>query len=455
MHARVVAGGAAVISSAVLAASIVDPRAVTDDAPGSLVATQTAAALVAGLVAVAAYARFRVRRRVFDALLALALTLPAAASVCYAVVPLARDGAVSSDAAWAATATRLAAAVLLLAVTRVPAQWVTAIRRPHVHAVALTALATATLAAASAGARHLPRVDLGTPERRVWEAAPALAAVLLVTAAAGAFAAAGFLRRQAAEPDDELFGWIAVASFLAAGADATAAGTFVASYSSDVSAADLLRLLSSVALLAGVAREIARLWRADQAIVVAAERRRIARDLHDGLAQELAYIVSATRRLARGGATDLWDVCWAAESALDESRLAIAALSRDPREPLDVSIIFAAEEVAGRTGTRVTFELEEVEVPSDVREALLRITREAVTNAVRHGAATRVHVRLSTRDGVRLRVSDNGRGFDVSEPRPSGSRGISGMSERAEALGGAVSILPGRPSGTDVEVVLP
>ena len=84
-----------------------------------------------------------------------------------------------------------------------------------------------------------------------------------------------------------------------------------------------------------------------------------------------------------------------------------------------------------------------------------RMLREAVANAVRHGGARSVSVRLRADDGVWLRVTDNGCGFDVSDRRPRSSYGLIGMQERTESLGGEVRLSsePGR--GTSVEVVLP
>jgi signal transduction histidine kinase len=88
-------------------------------------------------------------------------------------------------------------------------------------------------------------------------------------------------------------------------------------------------------------------------------------------------------------------------------------------------------------------------------EALTRILREAVTNAVRHGGAPTVSVLLRDVDGILLRVTDEGRGFDASEPPSDAHFGLTSMRERTEALGGEfkLSSQPGR--GTSIEVLLP
>jgi len=96
-----------------------------------------------------------------------------------------------------------------------------------------------------------------------------------------------------------------------------------------------------------------------------------------------------------------------------------------------------------------------VAVPPAWEEALPRILREAVANAVRHGRAQTVTVHLRDADGIWLRVTDDGTGFDVTDVRSDTSFGLIGMKERAEALGGdfKLSSEPGR--GTSVEVLLP
>jgi signal transduction histidine kinase len=172
----------------------------------------------------------------------------------------------------------------------------------------------------------------------------------------------------------------------------------------------------------------------------------MARDLHDGLAQELAYIASETEGR----------VAAAAERALDESRRAIAALTRPVDEPLEIALAQAAEEVAQRVGTRTLLELAHIAgCSAEVREALIRVVREAVTNAGRHGRAERVLVELRNGTGAAtLRIADDGAGFDPTVPSLHGF-GLVSMRERVEAVGGrfAVTSAPGR--GTEITVTVP
>jgi signal transduction histidine kinase len=131
-------------------------------------------------------------------------------------------------------------------------------------------------------------------------------------------------------------------------------------------------------------------------------------------------------------------------------------LGRPVQEPLHLALARTAEEIAGRLGARLELDIDErVTVPPAWEEALPRMLREAVANAVRHGGARRVTVHLRSDDRVWLCVSDNGCGFDVAHGRPNSSYGLIGMRERTESLGGQfkLSSEPGR--GTSVEVRLP
>jgi signal transduction histidine kinase len=184
----------------------------------------------------------------------------------------------------------------------------------------------------------------------------------------------------------------------------------------------------------------------------------MARDLHDGVAQELALIASRMHRLAKQGGDNetIAEISQAVRRALDESRVAISTLSRPLEEPLHVALATTAKEVASSVETRLELDLDrDLVVPAAWEQALPRIMREAVANAVRHGHARTVTVHLRDADGIRLRVTDDGDGFDPAQPRSESSFGLIGMRERTEALGGEfkLSSQPGR--GTSVEILLP
>jgi signal transduction histidine kinase len=187
------------------------------------------------------------------------------------------------------------------------------------------------------------------------------------------------------------------------------------------------------------------------------ERRRIAREIHDGLAQELAYIrMEALRMAAVGNDERVNRLALAAERALEESRGAIATLRRDHETSFSRELTEVAEELTDRAGARLSLRLQPgLEVQPEMRQALVRILREAITNGVRHGQATEVALELSRGEGLRMAVRDNGDGFTPGGSRPSGGFGLTTMRERAQAMGGDLRIQSDPGHGTVVEVNLP
>jgi signal transduction histidine kinase len=186
------------------------------------------------------------------------------------------------------------------------------------------------------------------------------------------------------------------------------------------------------------------------------ERRRIARDLHDGLAQELAYIAIESKRLAAlEGQEELVSIAGAAERALQETRRVMESLITLREEPLDELIADEAEAVAARWGADVVLAVDPAIRPSPpTQEALLRIVREAVTNAARHGKARRVWIYVQADEGITLRVVDDGIGFDPGGVAGAGF-GLISMRERVEELGGELHLESLPTTGTTVEAFLP
>ena len=270
-------------------------------------------------------------------------------------------------------------------------------------------------------------------------------------------AAVGFTRR-AERRRDELMLWLAIGAVLAAISRWNYL-VYPSLYSPWLYTGDAFRLLSYTVLWLGAAREIGGYWRTRAGNAVSEERRRVARELHDGLAQELGFIATRARALEdeRPGDPEARMLASAAERALDESRRAIIALTHSTDEPLEAAVAQAAEEVAGRVGTRLKLELDrDVRVPAATREALVRIVREAVSNAARHGAADAIRVELVNGDGIRLRIIDDGAGFDPDRSSASeGGFGLVSMRERARAVGGVLTIESSPARGTEIEVVLP
>jgi signal transduction histidine kinase len=223
---------------------------------------------------------------------------------------------------------------------------------------------------------------------------------------------------------------------------------------------DLLMLGASLMILYGCVIEFRALQRRLMAGAATQERRRLARDMHDGLAQELAFIATYSQRLGRTGddAITVVNLRAAAERALHDSRTAIAVLTSTDDAPLDRLITRTVDSFRSRFPAEVELDLDQdLVVDAERRNALLRILNEALINATRHGSARQILVRLTgDQGGSALSVSDDGSGFDVAAAMTAGrGLGLTSMSERAELLGGELKIVSGRGTGTAVEVRLP
>lgn len=193
-------------------------------------------------------------------------------------------------------------------------------------------------------------------------------------------------------------------------------------------------------------------YRGDQArLAVVEEHRRMARELHDGLVQELSFIRRrrrpppvAWRSPAPGMAEHL---AAAADRALRESRRAVDALPGDMPESLADALRTAADDVAVRAGTAVSLTGRGPDERAGRRPPwAVPVLREATSNAVRDGRATSVVIRVE-RPGVGGFGADDGNGFDVGAAR-TGGFGLRSMCERAEKLGGSLAVRSEPGSGT-------
>ncbi len=425
--------------------------------PGLRVALEGAASLMAATAAYIAIGRFLRARSLAPLVLGVALTFLAAATFALAVL-------VAVTPAWDQALVLVVTGNLLGGVGLAIAAFVPdrPVKRPGRSMGILVGtglalgvvVAIAFVAVAWDGAHAALREAEATGSNHSDHVA-GLLAFQLVTLAAFAAAAFGF-GRNALRTGDEFLGWLALATTLGAFSRLNVV-LFPAAGTHFIHTADVFRVLFYVVLLIAAAREVQGYWKTLADTAVLEERRRIARDIHDGLAQELAFISRRAKRLVgrpdREGAEQ---IAAAAERALTESRRAIAALTRPLDEPLDEVLAQAVEEVAQRTGARLELELEPgIEIEGPEREALVRIACEAVANAARHAHANVVRLELANGDRVRLRVVDDGVGFDIADaPESGGGFGLESMRGRAAALGADFRLRSEVGAGTTVEVEL-
>lgn len=222
-----------------------------------------------------------------------------------------------------------------------------------------------------------------------------------------------------------------------------------------VDGSDLIRIAGFAVLLVHAAREL----RARQiALAVDGERRRLARELHDGVAQELAFIViQAGTRTADAAHPVAATIAGSAQRGLESVRDAISGLRSPPTAAgLLAALDGEADRASRRWGLRNDLTVEPgVSVSPETEHALVSIVRESLANAGRHGRARRADVRVwSENDRVRLRIADDGCGFDVDAPRTDagGGLGLLGMTERVQQLGARMCVRSRRGSGTTVDV---
>jgi signal transduction histidine kinase len=232
--------------------------------------------------------------------------------------------------------------------------------------------------------------------------------------------------------------------------------------------AEEVALLASVADQIGIVVESARLRRQAEQAAVLAERERLARDLHDAVTQSLyslTQFAETSLKLVESGQVDdqidlvtqnLTRIRDVALQALREMRLLIHEL-----KPLDLSRGLAEalhrrlHTVEERAKIKTKFvAADPIEIPRPIEEGLYWIAQEALNNALKHANATEVTVYLNGTDGqVELGIVDNGSGFDPNTVG-TGGMGLANMRERAERLGGSLSINSNPAKGTQIKIAV-
>ena len=213
-------------------------------------------------------------------------------------------------------------------------------------------------------------------------------------------------------------------------------------------------------------RKLARaVWRVQED-----ERRRLARELHDGIGQTLTALKNHLAWLEgrdvalMPGEGGLGEAVALATEALDDTR----ELSRLLRPPVldDLGLAPALRWLGRTVGKRFSMEVETAAPDLDQRQSeeietvVFRIAQEALTNAAKHAAAKRVELTLAVEDDwLALEVADDGSGFDVdaelSQVDDSTGVGLRGMRDRAELFGGRLSVESNPGGGTVVRARLP
>jgi signal transduction histidine kinase len=418
----------------------------TSELPSLRLALDTGIMLAATIVAVLAGIRFSVEGRRLDLLLCAGFSTAAATNLGFAVAPVLGGDPVGATEAWSAVAGHVLALALVAA-----APWSRGRIAARQWALRITlSLVAVALAAIWFNARGLggalPDLEQGSDLPAPMIVALALQAVL------GLLALSGFGWRYRAYGED-LDRWLALAATLMLSADVQYTFTPVVG-SGVVSEGDYLRLLAYGLLLVGVWRAIrfAEFGRA-----VAEERARVAREIHDGLAQYLFTISTHAAMLERGSAPEgtvrrLKD---AAALAQQEARFAILALSSaSGNAPFDAALRRYLDVLTADGELAVELEVDRgIQLAPDEQIEVFRIVQEGLANVRKHAGAAQAEVWIG-RDGTRrvVRILDDGVGFEASEN--GAGQGLKNMKLRAESIGGELELATAAGGGTTLEVVL-
>jgi len=228
-----------------------------------------------------------------------------------------------------------------------------------------------------------------------------------------------------------------------------------------------VQLATSIGVQAAMAIENARLREQAGQTAAVEERNRLARELHDSVAQSLysvtLYAEAAARLVSAGESAEvaehLRDLGTTARDALREMRLLIFELSPPALEKGSLADAIQArlDAVESRGGISVALRVEGTErLGKECRLELYQIAQEALNNALKHARAQTVTIQLEFGEKeTKLSIRDDGVGFRQDQAQKSGGRGLRGMRERAQRLGGTLAV-ESRPSGgTEISVTAP
>jgi signal transduction histidine kinase len=317
-------------------------------------------------------------------------------------------------------------------------------------------------------------------EPRVAHALPGLTpTAFLLQALAGGLFLLGvlFYRRSYLRDGPVADGYLAMAMLLAVFGEIHSMFYPAGVYTGLVTTSDAIRLAFFLVLLLGINAEARsdlralrgayasldrlRLSEAERATLE--ERARLARELHDGLAQDLWFAKLKHERMVSQLHEDerrlAEEVGQALDNAIVEARQAVVTMreATDRERPLDEVLGEAVADFASRSGLRADFAAADLpaHLPPRTQVEVLRVLQEALTNVSKHADATVVRVTAEAVDGTLvMRVIDNGRGFRPEETSGDGL-GVQGMKERARLMGGELRVVSQPSGGTAVRLTVP
>jgi signal transduction histidine kinase len=197
------------------------------------------------------------------------------------------------------------------------------------------------------------------------------------------------------------------------------------------------------------------------------ERKRIARELHDDLGQQLTLLkmdLSALKKKLAAGASPLLAAAERLDGVLTQTVRSARRIYAGLRPPMldDLGLVPALEELVQRmsesSGLRCRLDADEsVAVPDRLAMPLYRVAQESLNNSIRHANACVITVSVFEDSAQRivLRVQDDGRGMNAEDPPKGKTFGLIGMRERIYALGGQFQVKSAPGQGTTIEAAVP
>jgi signal transduction histidine kinase len=422
----------------------------TYELPEGRLVLDTAVVLAATIVAILAAVRFSVEGRMLDLLLAAGFCVAGVGTLAFGVVPVLGGEAQDPAEAWAALGARVLAATLIALAPLVPGRRIAARGQALLAGIAVVMVALLAIWLPLHGLGDaFDLVDPYGPGNRPFE----LTVTLSLLGLLALLAVVGFANRYRVHGED-LDSWLALGATLTLFAELHYLLT--PRLSTDfVSQGDFLRLLSYGLLLVGVWRAISF---AEFGRAVAEERARVAREIHDGLAQYL-FAVSTHASMLESGApleTTLPKLKEAAAAAQQEARFAVLALSSaSGNAPFDAALRRYVEFLTADGALEVELEIDsEMLLAPDEQIEIFRIVQEGLANVRKHAGARRAEVQIGQLGQRRLvSVRDDGVGFDDEELAAAG-QGLKNMRRRAETIDGGFALRSRPGGGTALEVTL-
>jgi signal transduction histidine kinase len=411
---------------------------------------QTVVAIAAAIVAILAGLRFSVERRRFDLLLASGFAIAALGTFAFSIGPALGEHPVGRAEAWAGVAARLLAWSLIAAASFARGRTSSSERALGNAFGAATVFVFCTWLAMRSLGDALPELVPEGSDQPPFLLTLSFGAQALLNL----LALVGFgLRFRTATHD--LDRWLALGATLMLFSSLHYVFTPLLR-DDQVSHADFLRILGYGVLLVGVWQAIRE---SEFGRAVAEERARVAREIHDGLAQYLFAISTHARMLETGAPLDetVPRLKQAAAQAQQEARFAVLALSSaSGTAPFDAALRRYVEFLTADGELDVELDNDsEVELAPDEQIEVFRIVQEGLANVRKHAGARHANVTIGYRDGQRyVSIEDDGAGFEGESDGDGAGQGLRNIRERAASIEGGFRLRTGPGLGTALEITL-